>query len=50
MLESVDRRQAGTYSCMADNGVGNPASANATLSVYEDGEGVYVVLNVLLQQ
>ena len=39
MLESVDNRQAGTYRCVADNGVGEPASADATLSVYQDGEG-----------
>lgn len=43
MLESVDNRQAGTYSCMADNGVGDPASANATLSVYADGEGGFLM-------
>lgn len=44
-LESVTSRQAGAYECVADNGIGDVARANATLSVYEDGQGGYCCIN-----
>lgn len=38
-LESVSNRQEGVYQCIADNGVGTPAVANASLAVYAQGQG-----------
>jgi len=38
-LESVGDKQSGVYQCVANNGIESPAVANATLSVYQPGEG-----------
>lgn len=36
-LEAVGDKQEGSYSCVAENGIGSPAQAEASLSVYPDG-------------
>lgn len=38
-LDSVADRQDGLYQCVADNGVGSATVVNATLFVYDDGQG-----------
>ena len=33
------RRDDSTFECVAENGIGEPAVASATLTVYEEGSG-----------
>ena len=35
------RRDDALFECVADNGIGEPATASATLEIYPEGEGTY---------
>lgn len=38
------RRDDAVFECVADNGIGEPATASATLEIYPEGEGTYHIL------
>lgn len=44
-LLSVSEKQAATYECVADNGVGQSATSRATLTVYNEGQGLFITYN-----
>ena len=40
------RRDDALFECVADNGIGEPATASATLEIYPEGEGMYLKILV----